>query len=465
MKNIVIPDKYKSIIDKITITAQEYNFDVYIVGGFIRDIILNRESKDLDIMVCLKKNDSEENKHLAGINFSRILSKKYNLSNLVIFERFGTAKLFIDNEEVEFVMPRKEYYNLNSRNPDTQVTSLQHDALRRDFTINALFLKLDNNNTILDFTSNGLSDLEKKIIRVTDTQNAKIIFEQDPLRILRAVRQHLQLGFSIDQDTYNAMKLSSKRIRIVSYERIRDEINKILVESKPSKAFLMMDDLGLLQEILPEIADLKNVEQSDKSNCDDFFVHSLKVLDGTKNDINIRMSALLHETGKWTTCRDENDTKFFYDCNIESAKIAEVVLKRFKYSKYFIQKVVLIIRNSLYPKMLYSGIWTDVAVRKFAKRCGNELESIIEVSRTNFDKDNIKIFEELLSKIEKLKLKKMLYVKPDLIVGKELMMIFNRPQGKWIQVVKDKIEEMQIEDPNITKEDVIENIKKLNNFN
>ena len=177
------------------------------------------------------------------------------------------------------------------------------------------------------------------------------------------------------------------------------------------------------------------------------------------------MSALLHETGKWTTCRDENDTKFFYDCNIESAKIAEVVLKRFKYSKYFIQKVVLIIRNSLYPKMLYSGIWTDVAVRKFAKRCGNELESIIEVSRTNFDKDNIKIFEELLSKIEKLKLKKMLYVKPDLIVGKELMMIFNRPQGKWIQVVKDKIEEMQIEDPNITKEDVIENIKKLNNFN
>ena len=201
MKNIVIPDKYKSIIDKITITAQEYNFDVYIVGGFIRDIILNRESKDLDIMVCLKKNDSEENKHLAGINFSRILSKKYNLSNLVIFERFGTAKLFIDNEEVEFVMPRKEYYNLNSRNPDTQVTSLQHDALRRDFTINALFLKLDNNNTILDFTSNGLSDLEKKIIRVTDTQNAKIIFEQDPLRILRAVRQHLQLGFSIDQDT------------------------------------------------------------------------------------------------------------------------------------------------------------------------------------------------------------------------------------------------------------------------
>jgi tRNA nucleotidyltransferase/poly(A) polymerase len=464
MKNIVIPDKYKSIIDKITITAQEHNFDVYIVGGFIRDIILNRESKDLDIMVCLKKNDTDKNKRLAGINFSRILSKKYNLSNPVIFERFGTAKLFIDNEEVEFVMPRKEYYNLNSRNPNTQVTSLQQDALRRDFTINALFLKL-NDNTILDFTSNGLSDIEKKIIRVTDTQNAKLIFEQDPLRILRAIRQHLQLNFTIDQDTYNAMKLSSKRIRIVSYERIRDEINKILVENEPSKAFLMMDDLGLLQEILPEIANLKNVEQSDKCHCDDVFVHSLKVLDETKNDISIRIAVLLHEVGKWATCRDENNTNFFYDCNIESAKIAEVVLKRFKYSKSFIQKVVLIIRNSLYPKILYSGIWTDVAVRKFAKRCGNELESIIEASKTNFDKDNIKIFEKLLFKIEKLKLKEMLYMKPDLIAGKELMRIFNRPQGKWIQAVKDKIEEMQIEDPNITKEDVIENIKKLNNFN
>ena len=130
MKNIVIPDKYKSIVDKITVTANECNFDAYIVGGFVRDIILNRQPKDLDIMVCLKNNDSDENKRFAGINFSKILSKKYNLSNPVIFEKFGTAKLIIDNEEVEFVMPRKEYYNLDLRNPDTEVTSLQQDALK-----------------------------------------------------------------------------------------------------------------------------------------------------------------------------------------------------------------------------------------------------------------------------------------------------------------------------------------------
>ncbi|MDR2395021.1 MAG: CCA tRNA nucleotidyltransferase [Endomicrobium sp.] len=458
MKNIVIPDKYKSIVDKITVTANEYNFDVYIVGGFVRDIILNRQSKDLDIMVCLKNNDNDENKRFAGINFSKILSKKYNLSSPVIFERFGTAKLIVDNEEVEFVMPRKECYNLNSRNPDTQVTSLQQDALRRDFTINALFLKL-NDNTILDFTSNGLSDIEKKIIRVADAQNSKIIFEQDPLRILRAIKQHLQLGFTIEQDTYNSMKLSSKRINIVSYERIRDEINKILVENEPSKAFLMMDDVGLLEEILPEISNLKNIKQPGRYHIDDVFIHSLKVLDRTKNDVVIRMSALLHDTGKRVTFKNENNKISFHNHDVESSKIAEIVLKRFKYSKDFTQKVSSIIRNHMYPKS-YSSVWSDTDIRRFVKRCGKEVDLIIELSKADFGRySNVKNIEELLSRVKDLESKKMLYTKHNLIPGREIMKIFNKPQGKWIQDIKDKIEAMQIENPSISKEDIIKNIK------
>ncbi|MDR0723967.1 MAG: CCA tRNA nucleotidyltransferase [Endomicrobium sp.] len=462
MNNTAIPAKYKSIIDKITVTASEYNFDAYIVGGFVRDIILNRQPKDLDIMVCLKEKASKDDKKFAGINFSKILSKKYNLSSPVVFEKFGTAKLFIDDQEVEFVMPRKEYYNLESRNPDTEVTSLQQDALRRDFTINALFLKLGNNR-VLDFTTNGISDIEKRIIRVADTQNAHIIFNQDPLRILRAVRQHLQLGFAIDKSTYNAMKLSAKRIKIVSFERIRDEIDKILIEENPSEAFLMRDDLGILQEILPEVAVLKNVKQPDNYHVDDVFVHSLKVLDRTKNDIVIRTSALLHDVGKAVTFKNENGKIFFHGHDIESATIARIVLKRFKYSKDFIQKVVSIVTNHMYPKM-YSSIWTDSAVRRFVKKCGNELDSIIEISKADFGRHNdIKTIEELLARIESLKVKKMLYVKSGLVSGKELMEIFNRPQGKWIQEVKNKIEKMQMGNPNITKEDIIESIKKLNN--
>jgi putative nucleotidyltransferase with HDIG domain len=458
MNSIVIPDKYKSIVDKITVTANEYNFDAYIVGGFVRDIILNRQPKDLDIMVCLKDEGNEKNEKFAGINFSKILSKKYNLNSPIIFKRFGTAKLFIDNQEVEFVMPRKEYYNLNSRNPNTEVTSLQQDALRRDFTINALFLKL-NDNIVLDFTTKGISDIEKKIIRVTDTKNVHIIFNQDPLRILRAVRQHLQLGFAIDQSTYDAMKLSAKCIKIVSFERIRDEIDKILIEETPSEAFLMMDDLDLLQEILPEVAALKNIRQSDNYHEDDVFIHSLKVLNRTKNDIVIRMSALLHDIGKRTTFKNKNGKISFHGHDIEGARIAEAILKRFKYSKDFIQKVVSVVRNHMYPKM-YSSLWTDTTVRRFVKKCENVLDSIIEISKVDFGRyNNIRPVEELLFRIESLKSKKMLYVKSSLVSGEELMKIFNKPQGKWIQDVKNKIEKMQIENPNISKEDIIKNIK------
>ena len=169
MKKISIPKRYESIVDKISLTAKENNFDAYIVGGFVRDLFLDREPKDLDIMVCLK--DNFVNGRLAGVNFSKILANKYKLHEPVIFERFGTSKLFIDNEEVEFVMPRKEYYDSNSRNPDTQLASLEQDALRRDFTINTLFLRLVDMK-ILDLTYSGLNDIKNKIIRVTDISNA-----------------------------------------------------------------------------------------------------------------------------------------------------------------------------------------------------------------------------------------------------------------------------------------------------
>jgi tRNA nucleotidyltransferase/poly(A) polymerase len=200
----------------------------------------------------------EKNSCFAGIDFSKFLAKKYNLAAPVVFEKFGTSKLFIDSEEVEFVMPRKEYYDNNSRNPDTEIGSLEQDALRRDFTVNALFLEIKNFD-ILDLTKKGVEDIKNGIIRVTDEKNAEVIFSQDPLRILRAIRQSLQLGFKIEEKTYSAMRQNSERISIVSPERIRDEINKILIEEAPSKSFLMMDDIGILENILPEISKLKNL--------------------------------------------------------------------------------------------------------------------------------------------------------------------------------------------------------------
>ncbi|MDR3274942.1 MAG: CCA tRNA nucleotidyltransferase [Endomicrobium sp.] len=458
MKNIVIPQRYKSIIDKVSVTAKENDFDAYIVGGFVRDLFIERDPKDLDIMVCDKKDYS--NGQLAGINFSKILTNKYNLCEPVVFERFGTSKLLIDGEEVEFVMPRKEYYDIGSRNPDTQLASLEQDALRRDFTINALFLRLSDMK-ILDFTSQGIKDIKSKIIRVTDSSNAEIIFKQDPLRILRAVRQNLQLGFTIEVETYNAMKVSAMRIKIVSPERIRDEINKILVEEKPSKAFKMMDEINLLAEILPELVRLKNLEQPAKYHIGDVFIHTMKVLDTTRNDIILRMIALMHDIGKYVTYKKDNGKISFYGHNNKSAKEAEVILKRLKYSKEFIQKTVSVIQNHIYPKM-YSDEWTDSAVRRFVKSCGNELDLTIDFSKADYGKDSSDIkLVKLKKRIEYLKSKNMLYPKPELLTGRELMNIFQKPAGKWIQEAKNKIEEMQLENPTITKEKAIEAIRKM----
>jgi tRNA nucleotidyltransferase/poly(A) polymerase len=330
MGSIIIPKRYKSIVDKISVTAEENSFDVYIVGGFVRDLFIRREPKDLDIVVCGRGDDASDRS--AGINFSKILAKKYKLDEPVVFERFGTSKLFMDSKEVEFVIPRKECYNVDSRNPDTQIASLEQDALRRDFTINTLFLRL-RDMRILDFTLQGVADIENKIIRVVDSSNIELIFKQDPLRILRAVRQSIQLGFSIEAEAYNAMKVSSSRIGIVSPERIRDEINRILVEKSPSKAFKMMDEINLSVKILPEVARLKSLEQPEKYHKDNVFTHTLKVLDRTKDDIILRMAALLHDMGKYATCKKDSGRISFYGYDAESAKEAEVVLKRLKYSK------------------------------------------------------------------------------------------------------------------------------------
>lgn len=249
-----IPKNYIGIVEKITKIATDNNYVIYAVGGFVRDLIINREPNDLDIMV---ETDN------GGIEFAQLLSNKLNLSEPVIFERFGTAKLTVENREIEFIMPRKEYYDENSRNPDTEIGSLRQDALRRDFTVNALFLRL-NDMELVDLTGLGLEDIKNKIIRVTDESASDVIFEQDPLRILRAVRQSFQLDFEIESKTYSSMKKNIERIKIVSPERIRDEINKMLVLDNPSKAFDMLKSIGLFSVIFPEL-DYNVFEKTKKS--------------------------------------------------------------------------------------------------------------------------------------------------------------------------------------------------------
>jgi tRNA nucleotidyltransferase/poly(A) polymerase len=454
IKNITIPQRYKSIFNKIFITAEENNFDIYIVGGFVRDLFTNKAPKDLDIMVCTK--EKRVNGHLSGIDFSKILRNKYELNEPVIFERFGTAKLFMDNEEIELIMPRKECYDSNSRNPDTQFASLEQDALRRDFTINALFLRLSDMK-IIDLTSKGLNDIKNKIIRVTDISNPEIIFKQDPLRILRAVRQSLQLGFRIESKTYSAMKRSVSRIKIVSQERIRDELSKILIEKNPSKAFIAMDDIKLLTEIIPEVVELKKLKHYADN---DMFIHTLKVLDRVKNNIITRMAVLLHNSPHCAAYKKNYNS---FPTRYDNIKGAEIILKRLKYPKEFIQKVSLVIQGHNVYLETHSNKYENSAIRKFVKKCGREFNMIMDFLKAdhNRDRNTGTSFIELNNRIKDLKSKNMLYIMRKLPSGEKLMDIFNRPGGKWIQKAKNKMEELQLKNPNITEEDAIKEIRKM----
>jgi putative nucleotidyltransferase with HDIG domain len=458
MKITQFPRKYASLINKISVAARENGYDVFAVGGFVRDLFIGRDPNDLDIM-ALSLNPLHEQR-LSGINFSKIVSQKYGLSEPVVFERFGTAKLFIEGHEVEFVMPRKEYYDDDSRNPDTELGSLEQDALRRDFTVNALFLRLSDME-VLDLTKKGVSDIENKIIRAADSTAADIIFKQDPLRILRALRQSLQLGYSIESETFRAMKEAVKRIDIVSPERIRGELDKILAQPFPSAAFKAADEINLLCEILPSVAKLKGLPQPAKYHDKDAFGHTLDVVDRVKNEPVLRMSALLHDIGKYETFKNENGKISFYGHEKISAENAAKILKDLKYPKDFAASVANTIKNHMYPKT-YLPVWSDAAVRRMVLRCKDDFDYALELSKADYGVESkTDVLDALLERINKLKEKKTLYPNFGFLDGKFLIEHFNLPGGIWVKKVKESLNEALIENPSLTKEEALKIAGKI----
>ncbi len=440
-----IPKTYQTIVRKLIQIAKDNNFIIYAVGGFVRDIILKREPNDLDIMV------EGEN---AGIEFSKLVARELNIHPPITFEKFATSKLLIDDKEIEFIMPRKEYYTAKSRNPKTEIGTLDQDALRRDFTVNALFLRL-NDFELLDLTKKGIEDIKNKLIRVTDESASDLIFEQDPLRILRAVRQSFQLNFTIEQKTYQSMKNKVERIKIVSGERIAEEINKILLQKKPSEAFTMLDDIGLLAVLFPELKQNQNVEQPKPYHDKDVYGHTMDVVDSIKPDLLLRMTALFHDIGKAKTKSENNGKISFINHEKTSSELTKQILVRLKYPADFIKKVCFLIENHMYPKM-YNSDWKDSSVRRFANKIGDNLENIKLLNIADS-----KVFNsELFDRVEKLKQKNMLIPREELFNGNELINIFNKPAGKWINEVKEYIRNLQFDNPKMTKEEVLEKLKK-----
>ena len=257
-------------------------------------------------------------------------------------------------------------------------------------------------------TKKGIDDIKNKIIRVTDESASDVIFEQDPLRILRAVRQSFQLNFKIEEKTYNSMKNKAKRIKIVSGERIRDELNKMLLLTTPSQAFKMLDDIGMLKIILPELKATQHIEQPKPYHDNDVFEHTMNVLDKIKPDLLLRISALLHDIGKPETKSENNGKISFIGHETKSAQLAKQILTRLKYSVDFIKQVTFLIENHMYPKM-YTKTWKDSSIRKFAYKIDSNLENIEELNIA----DSKEYSKELFDRVRKLQKENKLLSKND----------------------------------------------------
>ncbi|MFK8060652.1 MAG: CCA tRNA nucleotidyltransferase, partial [Polaribacter sp.] len=359
------------IFSIISQASKELEIDSYVIGGFVRDFFLKRgTAKDVDVVAIG-----------SGIDLAlKVANLLPNKPKVQVFKTYGTAMLRFKDIEVEFVGARKESYSEKSRNPEVTEGTLQDDQNRRDLTINALALSLNETNfgELLD-PFNGIEDLEKKVIKTP--LNPDITYSDDPLRMMRAIRFTTQLNFNIDAKSLDAIKRNAYRLKIITRERIVDELHKILASPKPSIGFLLLEKTGLLQQILPEITALKGVEDVEGQKHKDNFYHTLEVVDNiaeNTDDVWLRWSALLHDIGKAPTKKFSKKVGWtFHAHEFVGSKMVYKLFKRLKMplnnKMKFVQKMILL---SSRPIVLASNV-TDSAVRRLVFDAGDDINSLM----------------------------------------------------------------------------------------
>lgn len=454
--------KYEVLIEKIKklIKGSIFEGKVYIVGGFVRDAILGSPIKDVDIVVEAPD---------GGIGFATWLAYNTNCfantKNPCVFPTYGTAKVQITSDpevadiELECVQTRKEKYNKDSRNPETAYGSIEEDAMRRDLTINALYYNISTDE-ICDFTKRGLDDIKNHVIRTTGEAN--MIFEDDPLRILRVVRFSTRLGWPIEKNTWVGMILNSKRINILTQERVTDELNKMLLSDNPAGALDKLDKCNVLHRVLPSLSMSKHVYQ-DLNPKRTLYEHVLQTVDKTPKVLETRLAALFHDIGKLKTY----EKSFMYHSQI-GADMAEEVMKAMKYSNAIISTVKKAIENHEEFSSYFGGVTPRPAVlRKFVvKFDGNDkdLEVALDLIHANnisqmYGK-KIKFVPEVKKKIAELDKRnesgKNLVIP---INGKDIMAEFNLKPGPTLGLIMDKVKSKVIEDPYVTKEDLFKYVE------
>ncbi|MCM8805217.1 MAG: CCA tRNA nucleotidyltransferase [Candidatus Omnitrophica bacterium] len=427
--------KLDTIIEQIRQLGKQYNITPYLVGGYLRDKFLRRANHDIDIMV---ENDALE--------FARLFAKVYGYPSPVFYGKFGTAMIEIEKNKIEFATARKESYDQFSRKPHVKPATVLEDLARRDFTINAMAQNLLTGELLDPF--GGKTDIRKKIVRTP--VDPDITFYDDPLRILRGIRFATVLNFAIEENTKKAMAKNVNRLSIVSQERIADEIMKMIAAKKPSTAFILLDEIGALDLLMPEIASLK--EKKTDHPCKELFEHTLQVLDNTarltKNPV-IRIAALLHDIGKPKTLKIENGKVSFHRHEIVGAKKSLAVCERLKISQKDAETVSLLIKYHLRPHLLAKENPTDNALARFIREIGTHMKSLFIIAQADITSKNEKKVKEgrekiiaLYERIKELNRKMKLSKFKLAIDGFVIMEICGLKPGKQVGLVKKKLEEM-----------------------
>jgi poly(A) polymerase len=441
----ILPHERK-IFDLVAQSARQIGVPAYVVGGYVRDRLLGRATKDIDI-VCVGD----------GIRLAETLASKLTPSpKVVVYRRFGTAMLRCDGIEIEFVGARKESYHTDSRKPDVEQGSLEDDQNRRDFTINALAVSLNEADfgQIID-PFDGLEHLERKIIR-TPLEPGKT-FSDDPLRMMRAIRFANQLGFYIDKNTRAGISENKERIHIISKERITTELEKILMTPKPSTGFNLLFDTGLLQIILPEVAALQGVEDREGRAHKDNFYHTLEVLDNLcrrSDNIWLRWSALLHDIAKPATKKFHPKVGWtFHGHEWLGANMVPRIFRNLRLpldtKMDYVQKMV---RMHLRPISLTKEQVTDSAVRRLLFDAGPDIEDLMLLCASDITTKNPNKMARYLEGYEYLKERMAEVTDADRlrlwqppITGDIIMQTFGIPPSKEVGIIKTAVREAMLE--------------------